>query len=119
MAKTYAVVVGAVLLLVGILGFVVKTDLYGLHFNTTHNLVHLVSGAIALWAGLSGGGTAAKTFAHVFGVVYTLVAVAGFAGVPAVLTTMLALNTQYNVIHLAVGLLGLWAGFTGTKTGGA
>ena len=115
MAKSYAVVVGAVLALVGILGFV-KSEFMGLHFNTTHNLIHLLSGVIGLAAGLTGGGKNAKTFAQVFGVVYTLVALAGFVGVPAALTTMLNLDTPYNLIHVAVGLLGLLAGFTGPKT---
>lgn len=118
MAKRYAVVVGAVLTLIGILGFV-RAEMFGLHFNTIHNVIHLLSGVIGLWAGLGGGAKGAKMFAQVFGVVYTLVALVGFAGVPAFLTTMLDLNTLYNVIHLAVGLLGLLAGFTAAKTGAA
>ena len=118
MAKGYAVVIGLVLTLVGILGFV-KSDLFGLHFNLTHNFIHLLSGLIGLAAGLSGGGSGARTYAQVFGAVYTLVALAGFAGVPAFLVTTLNLNTSYNVIHIAVGLLGLLAGFTGARTSAA
>jgi hypothetical protein len=113
MAKGYAVVVGAVLTLVGILGFV-RTEMFGLQFNTTHNAIHLLSGIIGLAAGLAGGGKGAKTFAQVFGVIYTIVAIAGFAHVQAV-TDMLMLNTRYNLIHVAVGVLGLLAGFTGGK----
>lgn len=114
MARTYAVLVGIVLALVGVLGFV-KTELFGLHFNTTHNAVHLLSGIIGVGAGMSGAG-ASRVFARVFGVIYTLVAIAGFAGVPAVLSTMLNLNLEYNAIHLAVGLLGLLAGFAGDSS---
>ncbi len=114
MAKTYAIVVGAILTLVGILGFV-RTDMFGLHFNTTHNAIHLLSGVIGLAAGFSGGGKGAKTYAMAFGVIYTLVAIVGFAHMPESLNTMLNLNLNYNVIHLAVGLLGLLAGFTGAK----
>ena len=118
MAKGYAVVVGLVLLLVGILGFV-KSDMtimgMTLRFNPIHNSIHLLSGLVGLAAGLAGGGSGAKTFAQVFGVIYTLVALAGFAGMPAIVVTTLNLNTSYNVIHLAVGLLGLLAGFTGAK----
>jgi hypothetical protein len=115
MAKGYAVVVGAVLLLVGILGFVKGSNAFmGLHFNTTHNAIHCLTGLIGLIAGLAGGTKGARVFAQVFGVIYTLVAILGFAGV-AYLNDLLMLNTLYNVIHLAVGLLGLLAGFTGAK----
>ena len=108
MAKTYSLVVGVVLLLVGILGFLKgNNEFMGLHFNLTHNLIHTLSGIVGIAAGMSKTGNAPKLFAQVFGTVYTLVALAGFAGVPAFITTMLDLNQMYNVIHLAVGLLGL------------
>lgn len=114
MGKTYAVVVGFVLLLVGIIGFV-KGDamMMGLHFNLTHNCIHLVSGLIGLAAGLGGGQKGGRVFAQVFGVVYTIVAIIGFVGQPASIVTMLDLNSRYNIIHVTVGLLGLIAGFAG------
>lgn len=114
MAKGYAIVVGAVLLLVGICGFI-KGDagMMGLHFNTVHNSIHLLSGIIGLGAGFASV-KASRMFAQIFGVVYTLVAILGFAHV-GFITDMLMLNTSYNVIHIAVGLLGLLAGFTGAK----
>jgi len=116
MAKGYALVVGAVLLLVGILGFIKGTDEFmGLHFNLTHNLIHTLSGIVGIAAGMSKSAGAPKTFAQIFGVVYTLVALAGFAGVPAFVTTTLDLNPLYNIIHLAVGLLGILAGFVPMK----
>jgi hypothetical protein len=114
MAKGYAIVVGAVLLVVGILGFV-KGDagMMGMKFNTMHNSIHLLSGIIGLGAGFAGA-KASRMFAQIFGVIYTLVAILGFAGVGFVVD-MLMLNTNYNIIHIAVGLLGLLAGFTGSK----
>ena len=110
MAKTYAVVVGVVLLLVGILGFVTD-QMFGLMFHPAHNVIHLLTGAIGLWAGFGKSANAPKLFAQVFGVVYTLVAIAGFAGMVNLGPIRLGLNTNYNVIHLVVGLWGLWAGF--------
>ena len=116
MAKGYSLVVGAVLLLVGILGFIKgDTGFMGLHFNLTHNLIHTLSGIVGIAAGMSKSAGAPKTFAQVFGAVYTLVALAGFFGVPAFVTTMLDLNPMYNVIHVAVGVLGLLAGFAPMK----
>jgi len=114
MGKTYAVVIGIVLTLVGIIGFFVKdpAGLMGLHFNTIHNVIHLATGLIGLGAGLGGGEKGGKGYAKVFGVIYTLVAILGFAGI-AYVVNLLMLNTTYNVIHLVIGLLGLLAGFLG------
>ncbi len=114
MAKAYAVVVGTVLIVVGVIGFL-KSDLFMLHFNPVHNSIHLVSGIIGLWAGMSKSANAPRIYAQVFGAIYTLVALVGFAHVPASINAMLNLNPGYNAIHLVIGLLGLLAGFTGTK----
>src|SRR5574341_146533 len=110
MAKTYSLVVGVALLLVGIVGFI-KGDaaLMGLQFSLTHNLVHALSGIIGIWAGMSKSAGSSKMFAQIFGAVYTLVALLGFVGKPEIVTEMLNLNPAYNVIHLAVGLLGILA----------
>jgi hypothetical protein len=112
MAKIYAGVVGAVLLLVGICGFLTNS-LMGLEFHMAHNIIHLATGVIGLWAAMASGGSNAGTFAKVFGIVYTLVAVMGFAGISDLGSIKLGLNTMYNVIHLAVGVLGIAAGFMG------
>ena len=111
MAKAYAGIVGAVLLLVGIVGFLTP-EMMGLKFTMIHNVIHVASGVLGLASATVDGGSKSRLFAQVFGVVYTIVAVAGFAGV-AMVGDMLALNTMYNVIHVAVGVLGLVAGFTG------
>jgi hypothetical protein len=115
MGKTYAVVVGFVLLLVGIIGFVEGDKMVmGLHFNLVHNCIHVVSGLVGLAAGLAGGQKGGRAFAQVFGVVYTIVAIIGFAGAPVYIVTMLDLQIpMYNYIHVAVGVLGLLAGFMG------
>ena len=115
MGKTYAVVVGFVLLLVGIIGFVEGDKMMmGLHFNLIHNCIHLVSGIVGLAAGLGGGQKGGRAFAQVFGVVYTIVAIIGFAGAPVYIVNMLDLNIpMYNYIHVVVGVLGLIAGFMG------
>ncbi len=107
MAKTYSTVVGVVLFLVGILGFALGSKpRFGLRFNHVHNLIHLLTGILGLVAGFASGGNGARVFAQVFGVGYILVAIAGFADVPASIVTMPNLNLQYNRVHAAVGLLG-------------
>ena len=76
MAKTVCKILGVVFLLVGVLGFV-KPDLLGAHLSPAHNLVHIVSGAIALYLGFAGTLSAAKTFSLVFGVVYLALGILG------------------------------------------
>src|SRR5690242_2792264 len=60
-AKLYAQVLGAVLLLVGILGFVPAlapdNNLLGIFaIDGFHNVIHILSGVVGLAAGLSSGG---------------------------------------------------------------
>ncbi len=77
MAKTIATILGAAFILVGLLGFVAP-GMMGMHLTLVHNLVHLISGAIALYLGLKGTLAAARTFCIVFGAVYALLGVAGY-----------------------------------------
>ena len=58
----------------------------------------------------------ARIYAIVFGVVYTLVGLIGFAVAPGLATGTLIVfqvNALHNVAHLAVGLLGIAAFMTG------
>jgi hypothetical protein len=107
MAKMYCQWVGIILLALGIIGFLTP-ELLTLHFTPLHNVIHLASGAILAYLGFTG--TSVKVGAQAFGVVYTLVALIGFVQGTTVLN-LFPVNTLYNVIHLVVGVLGLWAGF--------
>lgn len=116
MAKTYATAVGVILLVLGLLGFAMGSrEIMGLHFNTMHNTIHLVTGLLGVWAGFGKSASSPRLFAQLFGVMYTLVAIMGFAHSPAGIGEMLMLTPLYNVIHLVVGLLGLATGFMGAK----
>ena len=103
---------GAILLLVGMLGFF-RHEMFNLAFPPAHNVFHLVSGAIGLWAGLRNNANAVRRFGQILGAIYTLVAIAGFAGLRDFGPIQLDLNTHFNFIHLGVGLLSLAAGFAG------
>ena len=81
MAKTVCKILGVVFLLVGLVGFV-SPNLLGSHLNAAHNVVHLVSGAIALYFGFAGSLSAAKTFCLVFGLVYLGLGVLGLCLAP-------------------------------------
>ena len=124
MANRIATILGIGFLLVGILGFVAPGVL-GMHLSVAHDIVHLVSGAAALWIGLKGSPSAAKTFCVVFGAVYLLLGVAGFVagspgdpGVPGphdarllkVIPGQLELGTMDHAVHILLGAIFLIGG---------
>src|SRR2546429_2145866 len=61
MAKTVCKILGVVFVIVGVAGFAAPT-LLGAHLNPAHNLVHIVSGALALYFGFAGSAGAARGF---------------------------------------------------------
>jgi hypothetical protein len=104
LAKTYATVAGAVLLIVGILGFFLSPDGYLLGIfavNGTHNVVHILSGIVGLAAGLSGRVQYARMYALVFGIVYALVTIIGFIQGTTVLG-IIPVNGADNILHLLI-----------------
>ncbi|MGH9852479.1 MAG: hypothetical protein ACREBD_21800, partial [Blastocatellia bacterium] len=61
MARNVCKILGVVLALAGIAGFL-QSDLAGLHLTPTHNVVHLVTAAIALYVGFKGSDSHVRTF---------------------------------------------------------
>lgn len=115
LVKSAAVLFGVVFLLVGILGFVpaVTKDqmLLGIfHVNAAHNVVHLLSGAIALFAGMTSAG-AARVYFRIFGVVYGLVAVMGFMMGDGMLLGLISNNTADTWLHVVIAATSLLLGF--------
>ena len=110
LARIYVVLSGFILVVVGVAGFF-RREMFNLTFPPAHNVFHLLSGVIALFAGLRSSLTGPRLFGLVFGSVYTVVAVAGFVGLHDFGPIQLGLNQQYNVIHLGIGVLSLLAGF--------
>ena len=116
MANRIATILGAVFLLVGIIGFVMP-GLLGAHLSLAHNIIHLVSGAISLWLGLKGTPSGAKTFCIVFGIVYGLLGVVGFLmgtgddRMFTVIPDQLVFGTMDHMIHIAFGVIYLIGGF--------
>ena len=116
MAKRICTVLGVVFLLVGLAGFAMPGAL-GMHLSPAHNVVHLVSGAIALYLGLKGTEDAARTFCWVFGAVYLLLGVAGFLagdGPDRMLTIApgtLEFGTMDHIVHVVLGAIFLGGGF--------
>lgn len=122
LAQGYMALVGVVLVVAGLLGFISNpivgagpagngTDVI-LATNGVHNIVHLLTGVLALYIafGLSGEAQATGTIA--FGVLYVVILVAVlvspdlfglFRPVPA--------NTPIHVLHAALALVSLGVGY--------
>jgi hypothetical protein len=110
LARIYVVLSGAILVVVGIVGFF-RHEMFNLTFPPAHNVFHLSSGVVALWAGLGKNANGPRWFGLIFGGIYTALAIAGFLGLRDLGSIQMDLNTHFNVIHLGVGLLSLVAGF--------
>ena len=116
----YAGVVGATLVVAGIIGFFynatftsdesVRDAVFGvLDVNGWHNVVHILTGVLGLLA-FRAGAYAARTYAMALGVVYLVVAVVGFAvGDGDSILSIVPVNTEDNVLHLLLGVAGVGA----------
>jgi uncharacterized protein DUF4383 len=119
MAKTICKILGVVFLLVGVCGFAAPT-LLNAHFTPVHNVVHIVSGVIALYFGFAGTLSGAKAFCLVFGVVYLALGFLGLAlGTPPDRMWMLGplhFGMSDHGIHILLGLVFLVGGLFTKRT---
>jgi hypothetical protein len=118
MARTVCKILGVVFLLVGVAGFA-NQSLLGAHLTPPHNVVHIVSGVIALYFGFAGTLSGAKAFSLVFGVVYLGLGILGMAlgtGVEHLWSVgPLHFGQVDHAIHILLGVVFL-AGGLFTKT---
>lgn len=113
MAKTICKILGVVFLLVGVAGFAAPT-LLGAHLTPPHNVVHILSGVVALYFGFAGSLSGAKAFCLVFGVVYLALGILGMAlGAPPDRMWMvgpLHFGQADHGIHILLGVIFLAGG---------
>jgi hypothetical protein len=118
-AQIYSLVIGAVLVVAGIIGFFysaafdspgkVDSVLGILDVNGWHNVVHIVTGAAGL-AAFGYGAAGARLYAGGLGLVYLVVAIWGFIlGNHEAILSFLPVNTEDNVLHLLIALAGFGA----------
>ena len=120
-AQWFCLVVGAVLVLAGLFGFLADSafdtqsgsdslngdTLLGLEVNGWHNIVHLASGLFLL--AMARRRDSARTAALAFAGIYAVVTVIGMIDGHDVLG-LLPVNAADNVLHLVLALAGLGAG---------
>lgn len=111
-------ILGLVLLLVGILGFVpaltpngALLGIFGV--DMMHNIVHILSGVVGLWAA-SSGYQYSRLYLMIFGLVYGLVAVLGFITGGVLGLFMVDMNDNY--LHAAIAAACLFTAFSSHKT---
>ena len=114
MAKTVCKLLGIAFLLVGILGFTHLLDFLGFHLTPAHNVVHILSGAIALYFGFPGPLSGAKTFCLLFGVVYLALGILGLviggAQMWHVIDDILMFSRRDDALHILLGAIFLGGG---------
>ena len=118
MAKTFALVLGAVMLLIGILGYVLNPSgghLLGIFaVNPAHNAIHVATGIAGIAAAFMGW---ARLFCQGFGLIYLLVAALGFVATDSsgMLLGLIHNNMADNILHLVIGGASAYVGFVGNK----
>lgn len=123
-AQLYALILGAVLLAIGVLGFIADTgfgtgsDVEGSNFlifevNGWHNIVHILSGAVGLL--VMGSASGARIYALGFAAVYLVVMMWGFIDGNSVLG-LIPVNSADNFLHLSIAAVGFYAGLASPAT---
>lgn len=106
--KTFALILGVVLLLVGILGFlpnpiVGETGYFGA--NLFQNILHIIAGGFGIWVGTKGRGPG---YNMTLGWIGVALGILGFIpSVDGILLNLLMINRQITVLHLVLGLITL------------
>jgi hypothetical protein len=99
-ARLYATLIGGALVVFGIFGVFAV--------NGWHNLLHLLTGGV----GLLVAGYAARGYALALGALYAGLAVWGFVVGDASILGFIPVDTADNLLHLALGALGIGAGLS-------
>jgi hypothetical protein len=110
--KMVASVLGVILIIAGIIGFIPNPIAYGSDaifiVNAAHNVVHLVSGLFLLAGAYTGLGSAMAL--RILGVVYVIVAILGFVSGDMILG-FVSNNNGDNWLHVVLAIVLLAAGF--------
>jgi hypothetical protein len=112
--RTYAGVVGIVLLLLGIVGLILPDAiLFGfLNSDIIEDIIHLVTGGLMAYVGFAQRDNAlARMVVGVLGAIYLLVGILGFLSNTLFGIVPSGYTTADNIVHLLLGVLGLVVAF--------
>lgn len=120
MEKTILAIIGVILIIIGLMGFI-SPMVFGIFaMNTVNSIVYLLTGALSL-AFANQSFDEARGFAKVFGIIYLVFVVAGFLMGSGTLFGIMVNNAGDNWLNLIVALLFLYVGFFASqaRTAGA
>lgn len=111
MITTFAKVMGVILLLIGILGFIPTLTPNQMLFNTfmvspMHNMIHLISGLIFAAVGFSENWDASRKVSLVFAAIYGIITLMGFLSSNGMVLGI-PMNMADNVLHLTITVVTL------------
>ena len=109
-ARIYALILGAILLVIGVLGWIPALRPGGLFLglfalSPVHNLVHLLTGLVGLSAGLLLPDRSVRLYTLTMTILYGVVALVGYVQASAL--EVLALNVPDTLLHTAIFVLSL------------
>jgi hypothetical protein len=115
LARNWIVLAGVVLVLVGLLGFIAN-PLVGradalIPTGTVHNIVHLVTGVLALYIGFMLKGVNLVNGVIGFGILYVVILVAVLISPTLFGLFDVAANIYLHVIHAALAVVSLGVGY--------
>jgi hypothetical protein len=109
-ARTYAQILGVVLLVIGVVGLVVGNEVVLGILNTdiVEDIVHLITGGLLAYVGFGRVDQALiRTVVGVLGIIYLVVGVLGFV-VPMIFGLIPHGYTLFdNLLHLALGIVSI------------
>ncbi|HYD91664.1 MAG TPA: DUF4383 domain-containing protein [Flavobacterium sp.] len=109
-AKNIVTLLGVVFLVLGIWGFFTSEILGLFAVDTVHNVIHLVSGIVAL-AMAARGEDSARVFAQVFGAAYAIITIVGLLWPNDHVLGMVTIDTAGNFLHLVLAVVLIWIGY--------
>lgn len=112
MLRTMAILFGIAFIFAGVAGFLPALTQNGLLFgvfevDAMHNIVHLVSGVIAIMAATSY--KFSKLYFQIFGIIYGIVTLVGFVNGGDLY--IMHVNMADNFLHLIITIVALLLGF--------
>ena len=114
--KTFALILGIVLLLAGILGFFENSFIGDSGFfgtNTLQDVLHLIAGAFGVYIGTKGQGS---KYNATIGWIGLVLGVLGFVPVAAdLIFSLLNINQATSILHLAIGVIALLVYYAASK----
>lgn len=110
MAKKAVLIFGVIMTLIGVIGFFNDPVIGLFEVDTFHNLIHLLTGIIAIGVAIKGE-VAAQSFAKIFGILYLLLGVIGLFWPNDLFLGLIEINLADDILHIVLGVSLLFIGY--------